>query len=70
MARIDAWTMEEDDMLGEEWGLWPDAVVAGWLGRSVKACENRAYILNIRKRDNIALVCGECVDGRDERRAA
>lgn len=52
MARIDAWTRAEDDLLCEEWGLWPDSDIAEWLGRSVKACEQRATILGVRKRDN------------------
>lgn len=52
MARIDAWTRAEDDLLCEEWGLWPDADIAEWLGRTAKACEQRATILGVRKRDN------------------
>ena len=52
VPRYDAWTVAQDDMLEDEWGLWPDAVVARWLGRSIHACSNRAEMLGIRKCDN------------------
>lgn len=52
MARIDAWTMEQDDLLAAEWGMWPDEVVAQWLGRTRKACETRAQMLGIGKQEN------------------
>lgn len=54
MARIDAWTMEQDDLLAAEWGAWPDEDVARWLGRTVTACATRAAVIGIRKRDNWA----------------
>lgn len=54
IPRHDAWTVAQDDMLEDEWGLWPDAVVARWIGRSVGACRARAEVLGIRKRDNLA----------------
>lgn len=54
MARTDAWTREADDLLCSEWGMWPDAVIARWLGRTPRACQARAEVLGVRKRDNLA----------------
>ena len=56
MARTDVWTLEADDLLAAEWGLWPNRDIARWLGRSVKACEARAAVIGVRKRDNLQAV--------------
>jgi hypothetical protein len=46
------WREDEDEFLESNWGLVADKAVACALGRSVKACELRAYILCVTKTAN------------------
>lgn len=50
MARIDAWTMEQDDLLAAEWGMWPDEHVATWVEHTVAECRARIRVPRIREK--------------------
>jgi hypothetical protein len=46
------WTVQEEDILREYYGVIPTAMIAEHLGRSIKAIQDKAYVMGINVADN------------------